>query len=288
MAKAAAKTALGPTALIAAEQFYPEGQMVITDNFAYRMLPASSRFFVNLLRFDRFRNWIIGLSEKKQPGIWGGLLCRKRYIDEKLTASVNDIETIVNLGAGFDTRYFRLRLRSGIPVWEVDQPGNIKAKESRLREIFGKIPSNVRLVPVDFDIEDLSAVLESKGYSLSKRTFLIMEAVTQYLTADGVKKNFDFLSKAESGSRLIFTYVRKDFLDGKNFYGWESGYKRFVSSKIWHYGIDPGELPGFLKNYGWGVTEDRGYNELAEEYLKPAGRNLTSTQVERIVYAEKL
>lgn len=288
MAKEAAKTAMGPTALIAVEQFYPDNQRVITDNLAYRILPASSRFFVNLLRIEWIRNLTIGLSEKSQPGIWGGLLCRKRYIDDKLTESAGDFEMIVNLGAGFDTRCFRLQSISGMPVWETDQPENIKAKENRLRKIFGKITSDVKLVPVDFDSEELSSLLEAKGYSVNKRTFFIMEAVTQYLTAEGAEKNFDFLSKAVSGSRLIFTYVRKDFIDGKNLYGWESGYKRFVTGKIWHYGIEPDKLPEFLKNYGWSVIEDRGYNELAAEYLKPTGRKLTSTPVERIVYSEKL
>ena len=60
------------------------------------------------------RDWLMGLSEKSDPGVWGGLLCRKRYIDEKVESSRNEIEAVVSLGAGFDTRSFRLPTLSGL------------------------------------------------------------------------------------------------------------------------------------------------------------------------------
>ena len=40
--------------------------------------------------------------------------------------------------------------------------------------------------------------------------------------------------------------------------------------------------------YGWHVVEHLGYEELAERYVKPTGRELASTPIERMVYAEKL
>jgi O-methyltransferase involved in polyketide biosynthesis len=54
---------------------------------------------------------------------------------------------------------------------------------------------------------------------VSKQTLFVGEAVTQYLTEQGVRATFDWLAEAAPGSRLAFTYVRKDFLDGKSFYG---------------------------------------------------------------------
>ena len=288
MANAAAKTSIGPIALIAVEQYYPEEERIVEDNLAFRMLPGSSRIFVRLLKPRWMREWIIGLSERSQPGIWGGLLCRKRYIDEKLTACAGEIETVVNLGAGFDTRCFRLPSLSGKPVWEIDQPENVRAKKGRLRQALGTIPSNVNLFSVDFDHDSLPAALEAKGYSLGRRTFFIMEAVTQYLTEDGMKATLEFLAKAARGSRLALTYVRKDFLAGTSLYGWESGYKRFVLGNVWHYAMDSRETTGLFAGYGWKVVEDRGYDELAEQYLTSSRRNLHSTPVERMVYAEKV
>ncbi len=288
MTKAAAKTGVSPTAMVALEQYFPEKQRIIEDSIAYRILPFSMRAFVWLVKSDLGRAWMVRATEKEAPGLWGGMLCRKRYIDEKLTDSVNQINALVNLGAGFDTRAYRLSVLSDMPVWEVDQPENIQSKQVRLCKLFGKVPSHVRLVPIDFDREDLGSVLASHGYSADRRTFFIWEAVTQYLTEAGIRTTFNFLAKAESGSLLVFTYVRKDFLDGRVMYGWEKIYKKYVKNKIWLFGMDPEAWPGFLEGCGWKIVEHLGYEELAERYIKPTGRELASTPVERIIYAEKV
>ncbi|KKG32598.1 MAG: SAM-dependent methyltransferase [Methanosarcina mazei] len=288
MTKAAARTGASPTAMVALEQYFPEKQCIIEDDLAYRILPFSMRAFVWLVKSDLGRVWMVRATEKDAPGLWGGMLCRKRYIDEKLTDSVNRINAVVNLGAGFDTRAYSLPVLSYMPVWEADQPENIQAKKVRLCKLFGTVPSHVRLVPIDFDREDLGSVLASHGYSADKRTFFIWEAVTQYLTETGIRATFNFLSKAESGSRLAFTYIRKDFLDGRVMYGWENIYNKYVKNKIWLFGMEPEEWPGFLEGYGWKIIEHIGYEELAERYVRPTGRELASTPVERIIYAEKV
>lgn len=289
MTKAAAKTGIGPTTLVAIEQHFPKKQRIIEDDLAYRILPFSMKVFVWLVRPDPIRAWMVRATEKDAPGLWGGMMCRKRYIDEKLIDSVNQINSVVNLGAGFDTRAYRLPALSDMPVWEVDQPENIQSKQNRLYKLFGAVPSHVRLVPIDLDREELDTVLASYGYSADRRTFFIWEAVTQYLTETGIRTTFDFLAKAERGSRLVFTYVRKDFLDGRVMYGWEKGYKQYVvKNKIWLFGMDPEAWPNFLKGYGWQIIEHVGYEELAEQYVRPTGRELASTPIERIVYAEKV
>jgi methyltransferase (TIGR00027 family) len=276
-----------PTALVAVEQSFPTSQRVVDDPLAFPMLPFGAKIFVRLLRSRRIRDWLIGRSERSNPGIWGGLLSRKRYIDEKLASSRSEMDAVVNLGAGFDTRLFRLPGLSGLPMWEIDQQESIQAKKKRLQKALGAIPANIKLVAVDFDRDDLGAILASQGYSAAARVFFVWEAVTQYLTEQGVRATFDWLAKAAPGSRLTFTYVRRTFLTGQTLFGWEGGYKRFVASKIWLFGMEPEDCPAFLQGYGWRVIEDVGYNELASRYIDPADRKLTSTSVERMVYAEK-
>jgi hypothetical protein len=39
------------------------------------------------------------------------------------------------------------------------------------------------------------------------------------LTEEAVRKTFNVLATAASGSRLAFTYIRQDFMDGVNLYG---------------------------------------------------------------------
>jgi len=290
MAKRAAETGVGPTLIVAIEQHFPEGARIINDDLAYRILPFGMRAYVWLSRFSWARDWMVRAGEKKAPGVWAMALCRKRYIDDKVVeAVVEQAETVVNLGAGFDTQAYRLPALANVPVWEVDQPNNIDAKLSRLKKVFGEVPAHLTLVSIEFDSQDLGAVLASHGYAADTKTFFILEGVTQYLTEAGIQETFDFLAKAPAGSRLVFTYVRKDFMDGKVFYGHEFLYKKMLlKHKIWLFGMDPEDVADFLRGYGWRVLEHLGYEELAEVYVKPTGRKLESLALERVVYAEKL
>lgn len=288
MTKAAAKTGVGPTVIVAVEQHFSESQRIIHDELAYSILPLSMRIWVRFMQFAPIRNWMIRAAEKSAPGIWAGMTCRKRYIDEKLIEAAEEMEAVVNLGAGFDTRLYRLPAVAKIPAWEVDQQENINAKRPRLQKIFGQVPSHIKLVSIDFDHEKLEAALASHAYSVEQRTFFIWEAVTQYLTETGIKTTFDFLAKAKSGSRLAFTYILKEFLNGDHFYGQERLYQQYVvKDKAWLFGINPKEVADFLGQYGWRVVEHLGYDAFAEKYVKPTGRIFPSMSIERMVYAEK-
>lgn len=277
-----------PSALIAIEQYFPKEQRIVDDSLMIRLLPWGTKVFVRCLGISALRDGLIAWSEKSNPGLWGGLLSRKRYIEDRLLEARHQVEALVNLGAGFDSRPYRLPALAGMPIWELDQSENIQLKRSALTKALGTIPRNIQLVKVDFDRDDLTAVLESHGYSQKKPTFFLWEAVTQYLTESGVRSTFDFLASAAAGSRLVFTYVRKDFLEGKALYGWESGHTRFVKSKIWRFGIAPERCAAFLEEYGWRCLEDLGYNEMVDRYIAPTARRLTATPVERIVFAVKI
>jgi methyltransferase (TIGR00027 family) len=273
--------------LVAIEQYYHEDERIISDDLACRILPLGFRAEVRLI--GRFRSWIVRKSEEKVPGLWAGIMGRKRYIDDTIAEAVTGgIEAVVNLGAGFDTRAFRLPALADVPVWEVDQQQNIDAKRSRLEKMFNEVPPHVALVPIDFDHEDLATVLASHGYDADTRTFFIWEGVTQYLSESGVRSTFASLADAPAGSRLVFTYTPKDFIDGENFHGQEYLYKKMLlRDKIWLFGLDPDNVDDFLGEYGWHVLDHLDYEQLADRYVKPTGRKLQSMEIERIVYAEK-
>jgi methyltransferase (TIGR00027 family) len=219
MAHPASETAVGPMTIVATEQYEPEAQRLIHDKLAYHFLPRGVQRVVWLARWRPLRNLLIGVTEKTAHGIWASMLCRKRAIDDTIGASLGAIDALVNLGAGFDTRAYRIPGLAALPVFEVDTPENIDAKRGRLQAHFGQVPAMVRLVPVDFEQQQLETALIDQGYSFELKTFFVWEAVTQYLSEEAVRKTFDVLAHAAAGSRLMVTYVRKDFLDGVNLYG---------------------------------------------------------------------
>ena len=288
MSKSAAKTGSEPATLVAIEQFFPKNNRVLFDPLQYRFLPWGIKTFVSIARPKPILNLMCRAAEKSAPGLWGGLLCRKRYIDEKLEENIKNVNQAVNLGAGLDTRLYRLPGVGRMRVWELDQSKNIEKKQKAVLQALGKQPENIKLVPIDFDTQNLGDILHTAGYSSEQPTFFIWEAVTQYLTVTGVRGTFDFLAKAKRGSFITFTYATKKFLDGKDISDWPAGYKRFVKTGIWQFGMDPEDWPGFLAEFGWKVIENTGYPEMEEKYLKPAGRDLNAnTHVERMVFAVK-
>ncbi|KHO26181.1 methyltransferase [Mycolicibacterium setense] len=288
MSNPVAATAIGPMVLAAVEQYEPVRRRLVDDDMASSFLPAGLRAFIRTTRWSVVRRLLIQATEHSGPGLWANLTCRKRYIGDKLTQALPNIDAVVILGAGLDTKGYRLARHSAIPVFEVDLPVNIERKRSVVRRALGTVPDSVHLVPVDFERDDLAAELAKHGHVAAHRTFFVWEGVTQYLSADGVGATFEFLRSAAPGSRLAFTYVRSDFIDGTNRYGAESLYRRFrVRSQLWQFGLQPDGVAAFAEPYGWQLIEQAGPDYLIEHYVSPSGRNLTASQVEWTAFAEK-
>ena len=289
MANRASKTAWGPIVQVAFEQFVPQTQRIIQDAFAYRFLPTSLRWSVNIGRSGAMRNRLFALIDRRVPGIRGGILCRKRYIDDTLVKSLSKgLRNLVILGAGMDTLAYRNPELSTLQVYEVDLPEIIDAKKAALIRLFGKVPENVRLVPIDFDCQELGVILNEIGYSHESKSFFVWEGVTQYITEAAVGKVFEFLKNASRGSRLVFTYIRKDFIDGRKMYDLDMLYHQTrLKKEFWQFGMQPDEVGCILDAYGWRELEQVGRAEYQQRYLQPVGRIMPVMEVERSVYAEK-
>ncbi|MCV7408881.1 methyltransferase [Mycobacterium florentinum] len=284
----AAQTAFGPMVLAAVEQNEPAGRRLVDDDLADLFLPAPLRWLVATTRAAPIRRLMIRGSEWAGPGLWANLACRKRFIADKITESLDDIKAVVILGAGLDTRAYLLNRQVRMPVFEVDLPVNIARKAQAVRRVLGGPPLSVRLVALDFERDDLLTALAEHGYHTDYRAFFVCEGVTQYLTEDGVRRTLDGLRAAAPGSRLVFTYVRRDFIDGTNLYSTRTLYRKVRKrQQLWHFGIEPDEVADFIAEYGWRLVEQAGPDELVARYVEPTGRKLKASQLEWSAYAEK-
>jgi methyltransferase (TIGR00027 family) len=283
-----AQTAPGPAALVAVDQY--ERHPVLVDEVARRLLPAGVRLLVPLARWGPVRRALINATERRVPGLWALFLCRKRYIEEKLAAALEGgLDAVVVLGAGFDTLAYRVPELASIPVWELDLPENIDRKRARLEKVYGRVPDHVTLAPVDFETRRLGDALTAAGHTGRMTTFFVWEAVTMYLTEEAVRATLaDLAAAAPAGSRLVFTYIRQDFLDGTAFYGAEALYRQYrVKAGLWRFGLRPDRVADFLAEYRWRAVEQPEPREFVTRYIRPTGRDLTLSEIERSVYAEK-
>jgi len=274
--------------LVALEQSEPPDRRLVDDDLAARFLPAPTRWLVTATPPNLMRRLTIAAMEREGPGLWAALTCRKHYIADKVGESLANIDAVVVLGAGLDTLAYRLARQTRIPIFEVDQQVNIERKAKAVRRVLGELPSSVRLVPLDFERDDVLTTLTGLGYRADYRTFFVWEAVTQYLTADAMHATLESLRPAAAGSRLLFTYVRRDFIDGVNFYGAEQLYRRFRQrQQVWRFGLQPEEVAAFLDGHGWRLVEQLGPEDIVQRYVEPTGRNLAASQLEWSAYAEK-
>lgn len=284
----AAQTAFGPMVLTAIEQQEPPDRRLVDDDLAALFLPARMRWLVAALRQPQLRRLFIAGMDRSGPGLWVNLTCRKRFVADKLDEALGDIDAVVVIGAGLDTLAYRLTRRARIPTFEVDQPVNIARKVGTVRRVLGTLPLSVRLVALDLERDDLLTALAEHGYQTDWRAFFVWEGVTQYLTESGVRRTLEGLRAAAPGSRLVFTYVRRDFIDGTNLYGTPRLYRTVRQRRqLWHFGLQTEQVADFLAEYGWRLLEQAGPEELISRYVQPAGRNLTASDLEWSAYAEK-
>lgn len=274
----------------ALEMSNTEDQRITNDPYAYRMLSPALRMTVRAMAWRPLRSFMTRALDKQTPGLWGGMVARKRYADDQVSDALTaGIRQFVILGAGFDTRAFRLIAPAGARAFEVDLPENSRRKAAELHRLFNRIPEHVELVGADFETHDLSNCLAVHGFQPELATMYLMEAVTQYLRPETVDRVFTAFAEAPSSSRLAFTYIRSDFLDGSRLCGWDKAYQKWVvEDEVWRFGLSPAAVGDFLGRYGWSEREQVGCKEYEARYFRPAGRQLAAIDIERFVSAEKI
>jgi methyltransferase (TIGR00027 family) len=282
-------TGYGPAMLRAMENLLPEDKRLFEDPYSEKFLPPFGKFWVILTRSPKMLHLLIKIRERLTPGVIGGLICRTRYIDDVLNDVTKEgVRTVVNLGAGMDTRAFRFSGIKNIQYFELDFPELQRVKRAYIDNKIGKLPSNVTLVPIDFNSQDLGEELREAGYDLSSKTLFIWEGVTQYISREAIDNTMKYVAQASIGSRIVFTYVLKSFIDGSYIPdGLNSLYKLTLKKKnpLWVCGFEPAEMHEYLSKYSLYLIEDVGHEEYLERYIKPKGRDLTVFEIERAVLA---
>jgi methyltransferase (TIGR00027 family) len=137
-----------------------------------------------------------------------GLMLRVAFLDA--LAAEHSASQVVIVGAGLDTRAWRLTSLRGVRVFEVDHP----ATQAYKREGVARLPAplaQVSFVPVDFTRDALEAALGSAGHNPSLPTLWIWEGVIMYLDDAALRGTLAALRRmSSSGSTLLAHYHEPD------------------------------------------------------------------------------
>jgi methyltransferase (TIGR00027 family) len=239
----------------------PEGQRLCTDPYA--------RSFVSALTF--YPTWALvrlGILDVTLPrGTVDFALARERYIHDLMVREISSgIQQLVILGAGFDTRAYRIAELGDIPVFEVDHPVTQAGKRAALEKVDAKLPAKHTFVSVDFDKQQLGDRLAMAGYDQRARTLFVWQCVIMYLTRQGVDGTLAFIADHSGpGSMVVFDYFQSDRLRGAKAASMMLMVRAMGEPVT--FGIPAAEIGSFLETRGFTNVENADAAELRRLYM---------------------
>ncbi len=190
----------------------------------------------------------------------------------------DELDPIVILGAGFDTRAIRFATASNQPrVYEFDAKHTQQTKLDLYKRNGVSIPPNVLFQPIDFEKESLSERLGAIGFPRGKRCLFIMEGVLMYLEPESVDVTFQTVTDYMGPHSLMaFDYVYSDVLKcEKNRYG-ETALVKSVSrvNEAWRFGLEQGAIDRFVSKYGLRLQNHMNSADIENRYFRDIHGNV--------------
>src|SRR5262249_21700646 len=119
----ASRTAEQNALFRALESSRPPHQRVCDDPLARHFLQWPLALVMAVAAIPGGATFVCAYIDRRWPGVRSSVVARTRLIDDLLVAALDhEIEQVVILGAGFDSRAYRLPRLAAIDIFEVDHP----------------------------------------------------------------------------------------------------------------------------------------------------------------------
>jgi methyltransferase (TIGR00027 family) len=186
---------------------------------------------------------------------------RQTFFDTVIDQHLAGITQLVILGAGFDTRAFRLPRDTRIRAFEVDTPNTQAVKRAGLAKA-GLDLSRVTFVAADFEREDWLKLLIDAGFNPHEPALFLWEGVTMYLDRAAIESTLRKIASAARGSVVAFDYFTTECLESKAFYWRFARWATRAAGEPLKFGIDrtpPARerLAELLRSCGLALDEQR-------------------------------
>jgi len=172
------------------------------------------------------------------------------------------VDTVINLGAGLDTRPYRMSLPASVRWVEVDYPHVIEMKSSILAS---ELPSvSLERVSLDLADKDTRRTLFSRLASQSKRAVVLTEGVLPYLTPEDVSSLAADLHAETRFESWICDYMSPET------YKYLANPKRMERMKNAPFRFFPPNPFEFFTSLGWSCSEIRYIQKTTEDLGRPS------------------
>lgn len=286
--KGPSKTAETIAMVRIAESRRPEDERICYDPYAIRFISKEVLEFAvcNPEKYKAF----VAQNERLVPGAGNSIIARVRYIDDRVHSAIGDgLEQLVILGAGYDTRAYRIDGLKHVRIFEVDHQVTQNIKVEKIKEIFGSLPGHVKYVPVDIGVDDLGRELLERGYDRSLKTLFITEGLFMYLPPGTVDESLSFIAhNSGRNSAIVFDYIPQSVVDGtceleagKN---WRKGV--MAVGEPFLFGIKDGEIETFLTQRGFSKVRNITSRDYKKAYFFGKNENRVVNSLMSFAYAE--
>jgi len=245
------------------------------DPLAAALLPGELRLAARLFGLRPAAALLNAYIDRRWPGARTSGIARTKLIDDWIGQAARGIDQVVLLGAGFDTRAWRLDALASARIFEVDHPNTAAVKQERLRSAHADL-EKVTFVKVDFETDDFDQLLRAAGFDATRPAIVVWEGVSQYLTGEAVCGVMRWVGRLAPGSRFIFTYVHEGVLNGSvAFVGADKVIAKVDGTgEPWRFGLLPEELPAFLRERGLSLLSDLGADEYRAHVMGAESRHM--------------
>ncbi|HTV21583.1 MAG TPA: SAM-dependent methyltransferase [Polyangiaceae bacterium] len=151
------------------------------------------------------------------PSMLHEVAARTSFFDAALAPHFDAGDQLVVLGAGFDTRAYRLPSASPVQCFEVDTPETQAVKRTMLWRAHIDA-SRVRFVSADFERDDWLARLLDAGFDRARPAAFLWEGVTMYLERAAVLDTLRKIASVAAGSSVVFDYFTSEPLTSRSLY----------------------------------------------------------------------
>ena len=242
-------TALWVAAFRAEESERPDA--LFRDPLAARLAGDDGRRIARTMPNATKTRWSVGV--------------RTVVIDELIHDAIDEgVDTVLNLGAGLDTRPYRLEVPPSLRWVEVDYPRVVDLKEQRL----GDVNARCRLERNALDLTDVTArraLFEALGTASSK-TLVLTEGLVPYLSIDEAASLADDVRAQRAFSLWITDYFAPELLRYM---------KRRPQLRNAPFRFDPPDWERFFAEHRWRAREMKYLGEQSERLGRTPPLGLT-------------
>ena len=188
----------------------------------------------------------------------------RTYIIDRMIQDLisKGVTTFVNLGAGLDSRPYRLNLGSQIQWIEVDFPQVIEHKRNLLEKF---TPScHLERVSLDLSKREARQVLFKDLSAKYSNIAVMTEGVLPYLTESQVAELSEDLT-----AHVGFRYWIGEYISPKS-YRYLKDPKRMKALKNAPFSFYPEDWMGFFESRGWKLSQAQYFTEVSEQLGRPS------------------